>query len=565
MKLSSISVSRYRSILEAAKIDLGDLTVLIGKNNEGKSNFLQALETSFLVLGHFSQIVNQRLYLGRSQFKHYEWNRDFPISYMNRKAGRRDTTFRLYFDLSENELIDFNTQFEINLSTTLTIEITLGERSEPKVRFAKQGQSSAKLDGRIGEICDFILSRFTFLYIPSIRTEKESTRIINALLSQQLLSESRKEKYRAALAALDDLERPLFERIATDVLGSLREFLPNITSVRFEQSGRRYVDRRGDISIIVNDGQETQLSRKGDGVKSMFALALFKHGVPDGQSSLLAIEEPEAHLHAGAIHDLKDSIRQTSSSSQVLISTHSHSFISRDHPRENIIVHNGQVRPARSVVEIRQLMGVRASDNLLNADVIIIVEGHDDEKVLRKIFSQRSSIFEAAVKNGTVAFDVLGGAGRLSYKASTLRRELFSFMAILDGDEAGKQAAAAAIAAKLIEEREYRIITVQGLQQSELEDCIKPEIYQSILKDVYDVNIERGSIPGKGKWSERMQTLFTGQGKLWDSRIKEAVKILVADAVEAFPGDPVADPRGAVLAPILSSVEDRIRAVSSLR
>lgn len=42
MRLSSVSVHKYRSIDETATFDVGDFTVLIGPNNQGKSNLLRA-------------------------------------------------------------------------------------------------------------------------------------------------------------------------------------------------------------------------------------------------------------------------------------------------------------------------------------------------------------------------------------------------------------------------------------------------------------------------------------------------------------------------------------------
>ena len=43
MKLSDFSVVNYRSITTARKIKTNNMTVLVGKNNEGKSNILRAL------------------------------------------------------------------------------------------------------------------------------------------------------------------------------------------------------------------------------------------------------------------------------------------------------------------------------------------------------------------------------------------------------------------------------------------------------------------------------------------------------------------------------------------
>ena len=50
MKLVAFSVRNYRSIVEAYKLSLGNYTVLVGPNNEGKSNILKAIALSLAVL-----------------------------------------------------------------------------------------------------------------------------------------------------------------------------------------------------------------------------------------------------------------------------------------------------------------------------------------------------------------------------------------------------------------------------------------------------------------------------------------------------------------------------------
>ena len=44
MRLLSFSVVNYRSITNARKIQTHNMTVLVGKNNEGKSNILRSLK-----------------------------------------------------------------------------------------------------------------------------------------------------------------------------------------------------------------------------------------------------------------------------------------------------------------------------------------------------------------------------------------------------------------------------------------------------------------------------------------------------------------------------------------
>lgn len=55
MKLVEFSVTNYRSITKAHKIELQNLTVLVGKNNEGKSNLLTALNVAMTAVIMHSQ------------------------------------------------------------------------------------------------------------------------------------------------------------------------------------------------------------------------------------------------------------------------------------------------------------------------------------------------------------------------------------------------------------------------------------------------------------------------------------------------------------------------------
>ena len=55
MKLSDFSVVNYRSITTARKIKTNNMTVLVGKNNEGKSNILRALTLAMDIMKIYSK------------------------------------------------------------------------------------------------------------------------------------------------------------------------------------------------------------------------------------------------------------------------------------------------------------------------------------------------------------------------------------------------------------------------------------------------------------------------------------------------------------------------------
>ena len=80
MQLTYFTVTNYRSITTAYKIDLKNVTVLVGKNNEGKSNLIKALDLAMEIL-HYAGVTKRRLVPPRS----YSWIEDFPISLQNNK------------------------------------------------------------------------------------------------------------------------------------------------------------------------------------------------------------------------------------------------------------------------------------------------------------------------------------------------------------------------------------------------------------------------------------------------------------------------------------------------
>ena len=50
MKLINFSITNFRSITKAHKINVGSTTILLGKNNEGKSNILKGLQIAMDIL-----------------------------------------------------------------------------------------------------------------------------------------------------------------------------------------------------------------------------------------------------------------------------------------------------------------------------------------------------------------------------------------------------------------------------------------------------------------------------------------------------------------------------------
>jgi predicted ATPase len=109
--------------------------------------------------------------------------------------------------------------------------------------------------------------------------------------------------------------------------------------------------------------------------------------------TVIALEEPEAHLHPSAIHELKAVLQELAKTKQIVLITLCPLFVNRARIAANIIVENNQARGAESIAEIRDILGVRAADNLRHAELVLIVEGMEDVCLSRRaavfLFSHR--------------------------------------------------------------------------------------------------------------------------------------------------------------------------------
>jgi Predicted ATPase len=206
------------------------------------------------------------------------------------------------------------------------------------------------------------------------------------------------------------------------------------------------------FDVFVDDGEKTFLSRKGDGVQSLVALAVMKHvSLESGnQNTTIAIEEPESHLHPNAVHELRRAISEISSKNQVIITTHSPIFVNLSEISQNIIIEKSIAKPAKSIDQIRNALGVRFSDNLRNARIIVIVEGEDDASSLSALFREKSTRIKASLDSGEMRFFAANGASAVPYHARSFTEGAAEVHCCLDGDEEGKKAGSRATEQKSI-------------------------------------------------------------------------------------------------------------------
>lgn len=559
MQLVKFSATNYRSITSAHRIMFENVTVLIGRNNEGKSNLLRALEAAMGILKQHSLASPIRARRTIISDAYYLWQRDFPVQLQDRRTATQ-TILKLEFLLDDDERQQFRAEIGSSINGALPLEIKIGKDQEPQIRLVKSGKNTTALATKSAQIARFVANRIHFNYIPAVRTDNTTIELISSLLSQELRTLESDERYLEALKTIADLQQPILDELATRVHGPLKEFLPSIKSVKLEisESSRRYSLRR-DVSVFIDDGTPTLLEYKGDGVKSLAALGLLRSQSAPTGASILAIEEPESHLHPAAIHQVNEIIRSISETSQVIVTTHNPLFVDRENIKANVIVTEGGATPAKNIAAIRDILGIKASDNLTHANYALVVEGEDDAIALRALLPVLSEKIAKALRNNMLIVEPIGGAGNLSYKLSLLRNSLCAVHTLLDGDQAGREAYLKAENDSLISVANCTFITCNGMKEAEFEDCIDPDIYLGSILSDQGVDLSSTKFRGSSKWSQRMRTTFLDQGKLFTDALLNKSKLLVATAVAKNPREALNEHKRNSIDAVVSALERMIR------
>lgn len=179
----------------------------------------------------------------------------------------------------------------------------------------------------------------------------------------------------------------------------------------------------------------------------------------NGKPMIIAIEEPEVHLHPHAQRTFLEYLRDVSRQHQVIITTHSPVFVDRAEPknvktlrrvsqrdpvklRSRTRFRLGQTVPVpESATDnwnvIKHDLGIRLSDALMAGDVNLLIEGDTEAELL-------PAMAEALERKGGPSIDfsrvfpVRGGGSSLPFLANYLRNVGTPTVVLIDSDKSGR-------------------------------------------------------------------------------------------------------------------------------
>lgn len=434
MHISRLRIKNYRSISELDLAFKKGKNVIVGKNNAGKSNIIQAID---ILLGEGSPTYQKSENISENDF--HKGNKDQHILLFCVLERERDELigydeiynncfgFKIHstnrtperHTLSKNSLAEFwydletalNIEEEDNNSFYVSrkrrenrpFEVALGD----KYIFAYAFRATFH-NGKIHKQCRLFYkesktNEWIMTFSANIRTEFLQCAIIPSFRDPQ--SELRINQWswygkllRNHINADDPELTEAFnnlKNVSDTIFGSLKNRINDSqvkvafpdTSISFQFNPDTKVDVYKSTLIYVNDGFNSLLQHKGSGIQSAVIIGLFHYYTRNHNHtncSLLAIEEPELYLHPQARRVISNRIDEflEGNRNQVILTTHSTEFITSAHDNFNII----SIRKDKALGTVgknttfddskeKQILIKSQNSEMFFADKVILVEG----------------------------------------------------------------------------------------------------------------------------------------------------------------------------------------------
>jgi len=374
MHISEIRIRNFRSI-EDLSVPLDRMTAFCGPNSCGKSNVFRAIQLAF------QQSVSAS-----------DAQQNLPAS----KLVAGGPLLSIWFDC---RLEDASTEIQTLAGVTSgTIEYSF--------RLTRSGGLTRKLGNKTLTEQEFavFLQHFLPVYVPPIRDLGTDGLIPFKRLIKAALQRA---KGPGNIKQVSDAARTLLEKKAAVLLEQQTKMASRILRVdklSLDTSELEIESLYENIGLRVHSGtSEMPLSSLGTGHQSAVIMHLYRQLGEDMPGEVLYLfEEPDNHLHPSTIRSICDDLRAMSTTSQVLVSTHSPVFLAHAgfQPLRPLIQTAAGLTVLRTIKLLSQFTekqarahldsyGLRLTEPLLSSRVIV-VEGATDKVVLSTLFEKRT-------------------------------------------------------------------------------------------------------------------------------------------------------------------------------
>lgn len=464
MQIHSIMAQNFRPFGLLEEMHLGPLATIVGQNDTGKSNILQALRLFF----ESTPKIDEN-------------------DVHNGAAPDDDVVVEVAFTSLPKTI-----ELEKGVSTTLEDEMLLDSNGNLRIRKTYPRSSLTKFspalivydfdDDRFAELCNLkekeLNERCKSLEIDVTKsgrgiTNKGKREQLRTKAKQQGISLARREM---AMVTKDDLWRilssllPEFELFETDTKLGVGETTfqskfrpiiktaakqPDVIEAKSVFTGAITKGLQGEIDEIFKylqrhtnaleglttkpefswdkavtfqiygkdqHGVDNSLDRRGSGMRRLLMVAFFQYLAEKSHEGsgdfIFAVEEPENCLHPGLQRELVRSFRRLADEGyQIIISSHSPVFAGAS-PIEDmalVVRETGVARAIQgsdlSLSDVAEQLGVEPADQITGYNACVFVEGYSDLKFWRTVASKlkEAKHVDADFDDKQIGFVLCGG------------------------------------------------------------------------------------------------------------------------------------------------------------
>lgn len=450
MKLKEIHIKRFRGIKDQIITDIDNALVLIGKNNAGKSAYLTAIRTFFgdytpqdkdiykdcddfeidIVLECDESYISDFFLDSKIGFTKVP---STTTDYNDIKNGTmfEDKTFSEFKNM-RNEVI--NAGFSEDISTRETFESIWIKAINKKFSISdgviksslvfKKG--TTKVEYKTNKDIVYLLPSIAFIDDSRNFSEEETGKtktitasIFNTILKSELI---RNVDIDCHNCNIDDCDKFCINAISKkapmnlsiEELQKLINYKTKNSSAQFTRSiserfAKNYqdgfkvnikatsnIDKSFSIITKLFDpalNSEVELSNVGAGVRSVYILSLLQsYQSISAKHTIFVIEEPELYLHPQLQKSMAKTLSEISENNQVIFTTHSPIML-REFSTSNIRKIKLNEENYCSIAENTTIDDVLAeigysSQDILNTDFVLFVEGTDDKTIIELVLSK---------------------------------------------------------------------------------------------------------------------------------------------------------------------------------